>query len=45
MKKKVFVVIATVLALVVIYFVGSGFMKNTSAICPFFKSQSNGAIH
>ena len=42
MKKKVFVAIATVLALVVIYFVGSGFMKNTSAIINDYRVSADG---
>ena len=42
MKKKVFVVIATVLVLVVIYFVGSGFMKNTSAIINDYSVSADG---
>ena len=42
MKKKVFVAIATVLALIVMYFVGSGFMKNTSAIINDYRVSADG---
>lgn len=42
MKKKVFVVIAAVLALVIIYFVGSGFVENTSAIINDYSVSADG---
>ncbi len=42
MKKKVFVVIGIVLVLSLIYFAGSGFMKNTSAFINDYSVSADG---
>lgn len=42
MKKKIFAVLGIVIALILIYFVGSGFMKNTSAIINDYSVSTDG---